>query len=534
MTKDFAVLYYDKISKGIAMTHRDIYEAFSELLKSKGLDCYVQTRNNQKNGKILKMSYISSHSNSTQFHWRITVNFLGLGADNLLTIGMCPEAREFGLIANKTQVSDLAIKDIEYIRQKIGNIIQISIGNSTLTLNAFSYSEEKYVDIGNWTVNLVEDKSIKYSDFTDNSNDIIAEMKKKKLNFRLINLSTRDFSKNSQILKSEFSKLGTVLDSIFDASYATKISQINQDSDVMNIILSETNQSYFDSKEFFLGKGLPFQHIKNISKFSNNDLLRNMILLEIIKKMYEQELYLKPDVFRTEPVAGFIYLDDTVYKNIVTGDFSNFLNISYIFTDSKDYTSEKIFSYSNSVIPFYSSKSFIEIKNTETLANIISEDAEIGIDKGKRYDIIVTKMMKAKNVSQIVSSLSTKNIIVNKVIFVSNNTSRFADNFTNLAGYEKWKHPYKILADNIAVVKLATKSFLLPQMFSSLIRILYPLDAKISSEDVKKVIWLNKKRLYRIYSLPNMTLLEPVVVRRNNKDFLANGDRKFYWLRHLI
>ena len=533
MTEDFAAIYYGRISKDALFTHRDVYEGFSKFLEDKDVDSYILTKELDKDSRSLKMSYVQSISNQNQFHWRITVNLLSLEKDRLVTISLSPEAKQLGLIAKKVHVEGLALKDLPFLKSKIGSEFTLNIGKDEINFSTFSFSDCEVIDIGNWTVNLTPDKSVSYSDYASNYAMVLQEVKKKQLTFRLINLSIRDHSRNSQILKGEFSKLGTVLDPILDSSYATKLSMANQDANVMNVIFSETDQEYFDSKQFFLNRGLPFQHIRNISKFSNEPWFRNMVLLEIIKKIDEESLYLRPDMFQNSQISGFIYLDDAVKKD-VTNVYTNFLNISYIFTDSRNFTSERIFAYSKDEIPFYSSKRFLRIRNTDTLANKVRADAEIGGDGGQFFDIIVTKQITIRNARQISESLKERGIIVNRIYYVSNSACRFADNFNALSLNEVWKHSFMKLAENIALVKLATKPFLLPQMFSTLLKVVYPENANVEEEDVIKVIWLTKKRLYRIYNLPNMTLLEPVVIRRKNSEFLADGSTKFYWLRHLI
>lgn len=533
IAEDFAAIFYGKTPKYTVFTHRDVYEGFFKFLEKKDVDSYILTKAMHKYPRPLKTSYIQSAVNPNQFHWRITVNLLSLEKDKLVTISLSPEAKQSGLIANKEHVKNLALRDLPYFKSKIGSEFILNIGKDEVNFSTFSFSDCEIIDIGNWTVNLSPDKSISYSNYASNKAMVLQEIKKKQLTFRLINLSIRDNSRNSQILKEEFTKLGTVIGPILDSSYATKLSMTNQDPRVMYVILSETDQEYFDSKQFFLNRGLPFQHIRNISKFSNEQFIRDMVLLEIIKKIEEESLYLRPDIFQNSQISGFIYIDDAVKKD-TNNAYTNFLNISYTFTDSRNFTSERIFVYSKDEIPFYSSKKFLSINNTDTLANKVREDAEIGGNGGQLFDIIVTKQITIKNAGQISESLKKRGIIVNKIYYVSNNACKFADNFNALSLNEVWKHSFIKLAENIALVKLATRPFLLPQMFSTLLKIVYPENANVEKEDVSKVIWLTKKRLYRIYNLPNMTLLEPVVIRRKNSEFLVDRSRKFYWLRHLI
>ncbi len=534
ISDDFAAIYYGTVPRSLVFSHRDIYYGFSEFLKSRGIGTYILNEEDKKNGKILKKSYVSSPSNPDQFHWRIGVNIISVESGKLITIGLVPEARQPGFVPNKIHINGLATFDLRHFKEKIGKSISILIGEKEVSLTTFSFGECNVIDIGNWVVNLSQDKSISYSNYANSKSSVLQEMKKVALTFRLINLSTRDQSKKGEIIRNEFSKLGNVIEPVLDRYYATKLSIVEQKKDIMNVILTESDQDYHDSKQFFLSKGLPFQHLRDINKFSNNTYSRDVLLLEIIKKMNDQALYLKPDFMETDFVSGFIYLDDISKKIVDTGKYSRFLNISYVFTDSKDWTSERIFVYSPEEIPFYSRRGFLEFTDANKLANRISEDSEIKRGDNHHFDIILTKDITIKNAHHIVNGLKERDIMVNRIYYVSNYLSRFADNFNAISPTESFTHPFKILVDNIAVVKLATKPYLLPQMFSTLVKIIYPQKVMIQGEDISKIIWLTKKRLYRIYNLSNMTLMEPVVIRRNNKEFLTQGLSSVYLLRHLI
>lgn len=538
VTDDFVALYYGRISKEIPITHRDVYEKFAKLLADKNVSPYVLTKvlakRHDKDLRTLKMSYVPSVSNPDKFHWRVAVNILGLEKAKLVAISFYPEAKQLGLIAKKAHVKDLALKDLPFFKNRIGEEFTLTIGIHEINLRTFSFRNCAVIDIGNWVVNLTPDKSINYSDYLSNNSIVMQEIKNEQLKFRLINLSTRNHSENSQILTGEFSKLGAVLDPILDSTYATKLSIAIPDPNIMNVILSETDQEYYDSKQFFLDHKLPFQHIRNLSDFSDpkKQWLRNMVLLEMVKKMKEESLYLKPDEFQNRDISGFIYLDDIVKKGILEG-YAKFLNIAYIFADSRNFASERIFTYSKDEIPFFSTKRFLKINDTDTLARKVRSGMEV-IGAHSLFDVMVTKQITIKNARQISDSLAKFGITLNKIYYVSNGALRFADNFNALSLVKDWEHAFMKLAENIAIVKLATRPFLLPQMFSTMIRVIYPENASVDEEDVSKVIWLTKKRLYRIYNLPNMTQLEPVVIRRKNMKFLVNGSSKFYWLRHMI
>lgn len=119
----------------------------------------------------------------------------------------------------------------------------------------------------------------------------------------------------------------------------------------------------------------------------------------------------------------------------------------------------------------------------------------------------------------LINTLYNRGIIINRIYYVSNYKLRFADNY-NYHNSNYTEHCYKIIGKNMAVIKMATEKFLFPQLFSTFVKILYPSNADISCNDIKNIIWLTKKRIYRAYSLKNMTLLEPISIKKQNIDFI--------------
>lgn len=74
---------------------------------------------------------------------------------------------------------------------------------------------------------------------------------------------------------------------------------------------------------------------------------------------------------------------------------------------------------------------------------------------------------------------------------------------------------YKILGDRIAFLKTCTEIRIYPTLFSLYIELMYPKNAKIRHGDLEKILWLTKKRIYRIQEFHILKNVEPIHIFRN-------------------
>ena len=168
-------------------------------------------------------------------------------------------------------------------------------------------------------------------------------------------------------------------------------------------------------------------------------------------------------------------------------------------------------------------KGYMNIIETDKTVDLLmrNEIVKKYSNEGRYFNIVVSKEFNNKSKLSIIEKLRENRININKIYYVSNFKSRFVDNY-NYYNPNHSQHPYRIIGKSTAVIKLATKAYLFPQLFSTFVKVLYPLNQEISVEDLKNIVWLNKKRLYRTYSLRDMTQLEPIVIKQQNKEYLTN------------
>ena len=147
--------------------------------------------------------------------------------------------------------------------------------------------------------------------------------------------------------------------------------------------------------------------------------------------------------------------------------------------------------------------------------NILSQKIQALIARKLRIDIILTKKWKQENVDKLIKLLLESEIEVDKVYYISPKTSRFVDNFLDdPANQRSLRYIYTILSDRIAFLKTCTEIRIYPTLFSLFIELIYPQNAKITQGDLEKILWLTKKRIYRIQEFHILKNVEPVYIFR--------------------
>ena len=518
---DFTTLYISNdLDRKIKLKIQDIYISLIEYIKSKGIA--VDTEDfKDKRGYMHRKNYIKSIINS-KMSWRIAISPDSENNVKRFYLSLSPEF-EFKKQYLKTyEVEQIAKDDVNYIEKMIGSSVDISVGNIDMNFQAISYSSEKRIDIGDWNITF-DSKEIYYSKLINDASILLKQLgDKKTFKYRIIdtaNSSSADIGKVTNLLD----KYGEYLGPVFNQNNYTKIAELPHQKDIVNVVLlaKSDKQYYNDTKEFFLTYNIPYQHIKMRDEFFLHDYLNRTCIVELYKKTHPQDLYLLPDHFLNSHLAGFIYLDVDSIHNELQNTYSNYLTISYIFSENRDYSDEKILVGSN--IKVYLKRDYMDIIETDKTVDLLmrNEIVKKYSNAGRYFNIVVSKKFNTRSKLLIIERLRENGLNINKIYYVSNFRSRFVDNY-NYYNPTNSQHPYKIVGKNTAIIKLATRPYLFAQLFSSFVEVLYPLDNEISVEDLKNIIWLNKKRLYRTYSLRDMTLLEPIVIKRKNKEFITS------------
>ena len=522
MNDDFGTLY---ISSDLNIQNKykyaDIFGQVAKYIESKGVHLITESFQDGKGNH--KKSFIESIVCS-QMRWRIIISLQYFDGYKRIFLALSPEFQSnIYMRLGKEQTQKIAEDDVKNIKHKIGDCIHISINNEDIKLCAFSYSSEKNISISDWNVNFYTN-SILYSNYINNHNEFINKiMNKKAFKFRIVNLSGDKTNINS--VKKILGNYGDDLNLTYDSKNYTQITRLPNNGNIINIVLLDESdkQAYYDTKEFFLTYKMPFQHIRMNGKFQVNPAIQQMLLLEIYKKTHPNDFYLMPDHFLQESIAGFLYLDADFIHNTLNNRYFNYLTTSYIFSENMDYSEENIIANMN--VNIHVKRDYMNIMDTGRVVESILSGNEV-INKfrneGKYFNILVTKKLNKRSMESLINALKNNGISINKVYYVSNSKLRFVDNFNYYNNNRGSEHYYKIIGQNMAVIKLATQQFLYPQLFSTFVEILYPPRSQISIEDLKNIIWLSKKRTYRLFSMKNMTQLEPVVIKDKNKQFITS------------
>ena len=515
---DFATLYISNdLNRNYKIIRPIIYNEIVRYIQSRGVKVNTIERM-KRHGRTI--SFIDSQTDR-DLYWRIKIIPERFGIHKRLFLVFSPEFKSRKTLSQE-EVANVALRDIGYIRDRIGQEIEVSVGGVIIKFIGFSYSQERKISIDKWSINFDRYNMITYKDFINKPSSILQFLRNRKtFEFRIVNLTNRELNDNIiGNIVSLLEKYGNNQNLYYNRSNYKSINTLKNASNVINIIFIDRKydpnfkRNYYESRKFFLENNIPFQHIDISGNISNNSFAQDMMVLEIYKKIHAQDFYLSPDHFNLEPIAGFIYID--------TQSYANYLIVSYVFSQNLNYFEEKMLRIDN--IEVYAERDYFNIFDVDKAADSIISGNEVVMkysNSGSYFNIIVTRQLNHKSTLSLVDALDKRGIKINRVYYVSNHRLRFADN-KNYYDSNHNEHYYKIIGKNMAVIKIATGSFLFPQLFSTFVKVSYPPDAEITLNDIKNIIWLSKKRIYRAYSLKNITLPEPVIIKRKNEEFIKD------------
>ncbi len=268
---------------------------------------------------------------------------------------------------------------------------------------------------------------------------------------------------------------------------------------------------YVNDKIFFDSNHMPTQYIRANTvdgKFPTLPGVKANFILEMLTKMDKQavKLIAPEEIFAND---GFLCLSDIeTVRNRLFGA---------IFTYTRqglDTLKEDVHIYDN--ITFQTPTDYsIELDEASfpLLVNNI-----YGLVGRNNIDILLTKRWKPDAIKKLVELLQNKNISAKRVYYISTRTSRFVDEYLVGGTNDKsLQHPYLIVNDKIAFLKTSTQVRIFNNLFSLFVELQYPEKGKIVQGDLEKLLWLAKKRIYRIQEFSVLKNPEPIYVFRNLK-----------------
>lgn len=154
------------------------------------------------------------------------------------------------------------------------------------------------------------------------------------------------------------------------------------------------------------------------------------------------------------------------------------------------------------------------IEMPENDIELLAQKISMLIGRRLRIDILLTKAWKQENVRRLVKSLEKNRITTNRIYYLSSMTCRFVDDY--IESFRKsLNHPYLILGKKTGFLKTATDTRFYPHLFSYYLELIWPESGKLTQGDFEKILWLVKKRLYRIQEFYVLKRPEPLCVFSN-------------------
>ena len=411
----------------------------------------------------------------------------------------------------------------------LGEKIQIS-GQNELVFRRTQFSEYDRIDISEWDVVLpyaIPEQKMQLRDFlmktrSSRYENILASSPKD----IIFHIFSDSYSKDTdcfQRLKNLLRTYGKVVDPqpIYLAKeFSENIQNVRNKS--ISIFLDDDHklEKHYESyKIFFDSNHIPTQYVR--ANTVQNKLPRFQgvnanLILEIMTKIGKQPVILQPpeEIFEND---GFLCLSDITYtkQERLFGAIFTYSN------QGLETLREDVQIYDDIIFETPSTYTLnIDEENVKLLGNKIQKL----IGRNLSLDILLTKRWKDENIEQLVETLAQNKVKTKRVYYISSRTSKFIDDFLlDSNNYRSFFHPYMIIKNNLAFLKMSTETRIYPTLFSVFIELLYPKTAKISQSDLEKILWLTKKRIYRIQEFSLLKELEPIYVFKNlRKMYLGN------------
>lgn len=384
--------------------------------------------------------------------------------------------------------------DLKLVKSKISGFIDISDWSfSTVP----PISKTKIREIGNGFPPV---KSLS-KEILDKKNGVIEKK------FLLINaggiINRPGLATISQILEPFFSAPPEVI------NYSdTLLETIEKRADKQNLFILffgdqlSVDANYPRLKLYLISNNIPSQFV-NTSKI---DTIKNFgaqnLIFEVLKKTLNADT-ISLDMRGSLGIDGYLCLSD-----IDSVENNKLFGVSMSFS-GQGATQDWLDIYND--IDYVSEESRIEFKQGE-LTKLANKVVELSGLSGRTIDVFVTKRWAHPLVGYFSNYLDKKGIHVRKFIYISSRSNRFL--FSSLMDEDQnlYRHPYIIWDDKTASIQTNSKIQLYGTMFPIYIELLNVWSGqKITCDDLEAILWLVKKRIYRIANF--FSLKEPELIR---------------------
>jgi hypothetical protein len=514
------------LGKQVIFEYPSFYEVLGSVIKQKIKEFQVKEYKVKKENlvKTKKMSYVPSRK-LKDYRWRFVANQIP-EEDNhyVVAVSIRPEKRTpTRKQLSKDEARNLLNEGLN-LAEQIGKEITVQYDGQTIVLKRLNYDRNQILDISNLIVELSDRESMTLANFINNGLPKVLEIiRHNRLNFKVITDFLRDQKLEGQLIKI-LRQYGTV-DEITD--YQRQVPELQVDEHTMFVIpLDDQNKrKHIETKEFFLNRQFVSQHITRLDLL-NNQFAQQHLFCEISAKTRVCRFYLNPSGILGN-LDGFICLGDLYNKQT----HSRLLQALYIFSGYRNTSNERLLIFDQEEVQFFTESYHIEFREPASFATKLKESGRL--EKNMKISLILTKRPNPKTCTALVEGFKNLGVIVGEVYYIPSRWIRFVDGFiANPAG--PCSHPYLILTERLAILKPSTQLSIFPQLFSLPVELLYPTDRSINETDLKRILWIVKKRLYRYYQIRMLSAPEPLAIWNKNRSFLMRTTNKNIPLRFLI
>ena len=295
---------------------------------------------------------------------------------------------------------------------------------------------------------------------------------------------------------------------------------------------SKIKSAYKNLKIYFDTKGIPTQFIfveTILDKVIKYPGVRANFLLEIATKAARKEkpIQLEPPLGYAEGIGGILCISDV--KDAKRLGVEKLFGA--LFINIKGLHGERVHIYNDIKYEVDENDDLLKISKDDAL--LLSEKAGTLIGVPGKIDILLTREWKRDSLHALINGLQENhNIQVKNVYYVSTKVARFIDEYTlnnpvkefnihykihpdHRLWISSYSHPFIRIGSKSAIIKPATMLRIYPTLFGVYVRLVWPYNKKLKREDLFKILWLIKKRTYRVQEFFTLKVPEPVTIFRN-------------------
>lgn len=412
---------------------------------------------------------------------------------------------------NKTQTTT-ALDTTLQLCDIIGDSIRALIDQNVLMLNRAS--GDKVIDFSNWDVvfplmNPAQKKPVKQ--VVDGAKqtgytEILAQIPREN-DFYIYSQDYTDGTYYATVLQNVLKEFGKI-EGPRNVSLAKAFAASLHNKEQASFIFLEKKQlierDYQMMKSYFDTNKIPSQYIQdiNVDKLGKWPGVRANFLLELMRKKGADVLQLRSPGEIIE-AQGYLCLSDIESSR-------NLFGALFVYAEGGHDHEEEVQIYEDISFGVDEDRIHFAPNAIETLSNKI----HLLINRPVQIDLVLTKQWTRENLEKLVVLLKAKSIVISKAYFVSTKTARFVDSSVLFNVAEKTKCPYIILGKS-GYIRTCTEIRTFSTLSSLYVELAYPFSKPLEEKDLKKILWLTKKRIYRLQEFYVLKIPEPMKIFAN-------------------